>query len=252
MKNLNYGFISIYIMTKTLFGKKLLLIATITVLVSGLTLAATTFDDAEAKKPKTGTFDIKCKLAGSFMTPSEDTTLGTGVSSATGKCSKMGGVSTLGTLVPTGLPFESVVGSGVDDCIGLVSSPGGAASGKAPSMIFNKKGDSILYEVTSGKTCFLDGTGAAAPVLNPKGFCKITDATDPENLVLDPLSTQFSESWQFFDVISDPTISRFQSTGAFDNAVGDGEIHSEVSHCDRTKPLANWVISTLEATITVP
>jgi len=238
-------------MTKTIFRKKLLLIATITVLVTGLTLAAT-LNDAEARNPKTGTFDIKCKLAGSFMTPSEDFTLGTGVTSATGVCSKMGGVSTLGTLVPTGLPFESVPLSGVFDCIGLVSSPGGTASGIAPSMIFNKNGDSILYEVTSGKTCFLDGTGAAAPVANPKGFCLITDATDPENLVLDPLSTQFSESWQFFDVISDPTISRFQSTGAFDNAVGDGEIHSEVSHCDRTKPLANWVISTLEATITVP
>ena len=48
MKNLNYGFISIYIMTKTIFGKKLLMLATITVLVTGLTLAAT-FNDAEAK-----------------------------------------------------------------------------------------------------------------------------------------------------------------------------------------------------------
>lgn len=38
-------------MTKTIFGKKLLMLATITVLVTGLTLA-TTFDDAEAKKPK--------------------------------------------------------------------------------------------------------------------------------------------------------------------------------------------------------
>jgi len=231
---------------------KLLLIATITVLVTGLTLAAT-FDDAEAKqpkKPKTGTFDIKCKLAGSFMTVEEDATLGTGVISQTGKCSKMGGVSTLGTLVPTGAPFESVVESGVFNCIGLVSSAGGAASGKAPSMIFNKKGDSILFEVTSGKTCFFDGTGAAAALGTP--FCVITDATDPENLVLLPTSTQFSESWVFFDVISDPTISRFQSTGAFDNAVGDGEIHSEVSHCDRSFPLANWIVSKLEATITVP
>ena len=39
-------------MTKTIFGKKLLMLATITVLVTGLTLA-TTFDDAEAKKAKT-------------------------------------------------------------------------------------------------------------------------------------------------------------------------------------------------------
>jgi len=38
-------------MTKTIFGKKLLMLATITVLVCGLTLA-TTFDNAEAKKAK--------------------------------------------------------------------------------------------------------------------------------------------------------------------------------------------------------
>ena len=38
-------------MTKTIFGKKLLMLATITVLVTGLTLAAT-FNDAEAKKAK--------------------------------------------------------------------------------------------------------------------------------------------------------------------------------------------------------
>ena len=38
-------------MAKTIFGKKLLMLATITVLVTGLTLA-TTFDDAEAKKAK--------------------------------------------------------------------------------------------------------------------------------------------------------------------------------------------------------
>jgi len=38
-------------MTNTTFGKKLLLIATITVLVSGLTIA-TSMNDAEAKKEK--------------------------------------------------------------------------------------------------------------------------------------------------------------------------------------------------------
>ena len=69
-------------MTKTLFGKKLLMLATITVLVTGLTLA-TTFDDAEAKKAKTGEHKLKCKSNGSFFTPSA-----AGVfSSSEGKCS---------------------------------------------------------------------------------------------------------------------------------------------------------------------
>jgi len=59
-------------MTNTTFGKKLLLIATITVLVSGLTIA-TSMNDAEAKKnPPTGTHDLKCKKSiGSFFNPDD-------------------------------------------------------------------------------------------------------------------------------------------------------------------------------------
>jgi len=242
-------------MTTIIFGKKLLLIATITVLVSGLMLAAT-FDDVQAKKdkePKSKTFNIKCKLAGSFLTSSEDSTLLTGVSSGTGNCNEMGGVSTLGTLIPdvTVTPFASdpVNFPGVINCVGITSSPGGSASGEAPSMIFNKKGDSILFKST-GHQCFYDGNHD--PVALGTDYCVITDSTDPENLILDPLSIQFSESWSTFDVISDSDISRYQSTGMFDNAVGSGDIHSEVSHCDRTKPLANWFTSTLEGTITIP
>lgn len=55
-------------MTKTIFGKKLLLIATITVLVTGLTLAAT-LDDAEAKGNKiviTGTSGDEIIRLGDF------------------------------------------------------------------------------------------------------------------------------------------------------------------------------------------
>ena len=61
MKNLNRSFVSSYIMTKTIFGKKLLLIATITVLVTGLTLAAT-FNDAEATTTCTFTKDFVKKV----------------------------------------------------------------------------------------------------------------------------------------------------------------------------------------------
>ncbi len=54
-------------MTKTINGKKLLMIATMTVLVSGLTIAAS-LDDAEAKKAKTGEHKLKCKSNGSLFT----------------------------------------------------------------------------------------------------------------------------------------------------------------------------------------
>ena len=55
-------------MTNTTFGKKLLLIATITVLVSGLTIA-TSMNDAEAKKIpqlELTTSNVKKALAHSF------------------------------------------------------------------------------------------------------------------------------------------------------------------------------------------
>jgi len=51
MKSLNRIFISSYMMIKTIYGKKLLMIATITVLLTGLMLVVT-LDDAEAKGNK--------------------------------------------------------------------------------------------------------------------------------------------------------------------------------------------------------
>ncbi len=245
MKNLNYAFISSYIMTITIFGKKLLLIATITVLVTGLTLAAT-FNDAEAKKPKgpkIGTFDIKCKSSGTFMGGAEALPLGAAtVVSATGNCNAgLGTVSSVGILesddsIPT--KSDPIGFPDVFNCFGFESATAAGDTKPSPSIIFNKKGDSILFEVKDGVQCFFGPDGTTPKDPRVVGFC--------------PAGAVFSESTASFDVIFEADVSRFQSTGAFDDATGSGTITSEASHCDRSFPLANWSISTLEGTITVP
>ena len=124
MKNLNYAFISSYIMTKTIFGKKLLMLATITVLVTGLTLAAT-FDDAEAKEAKTGSHDLKCKSIGSWYNPG--LTSGLVFSSSEGKCS-----AGLGKI--TSASITEISGSETEGCITLTSVNDDFSIGKKVSL----------------------------------------------------------------------------------------------------------------------
>jgi hypothetical protein len=135
-------------MTKTIFGKKLLMLATITVLVTGLTLAAT-FDDAEAKKAKTGEHKLKCKSIGSFFTPSA-----AGVfSSSEGKCSAgLGHVSSAAV--------SSVSAPDGDGCVTLsTSDPRG-------DFVVSKKG--FLMLTSTGVQCFLDENGLP---LTAAAFC---------------------------------------------------------------------------------
>ena len=133
MKNLNYAFISSYIMTKTIFGKKLLLIATITVLVTGLMMSAS-FDDAEAKKAKTGEHKLKCKSVGSFFPPSPDV-----FSSSEGKCSAgLGHVSTA---------TISSVGTPTGGCLTLTSTGMDFAIGKKGFIMLTSTGEQCFNDV---------------------------------------------------------------------------------------------------------
>jgi len=123
-------------MTTTIFGKKLLLIATITVLVTGLTLAAT-LDDAEAKKAKTGEHKLKCKSIGSFFPPSP-----AGVfSSSEGKCSA--GLSKVSSAA------VSLAGPPVDGCVTLTSAGDDFSVGKKGFIMFT----------TTSEQCFNDVDG---------------------------------------------------------------------------------------------
>ena len=137
-------------MTKTIFGKKLLLIATITVLVTGLTLAAT-LNDAEAVKPIPNLKEkpFKCSSSGTF--DGEALTF-----SQTGKCSHMGETTISGTFIVTGLVEVEVEGI---DCVDIVS---------IDTELIAANGDIVEMSIT-GIQCFFDEDGEAvsAPVL----FC---------------------------------------------------------------------------------
>ncbi len=137
-------------MTKTIFGKKLLMIATITVLVTGLTLAAT-LDDAEAKKPNPKVKPFKCSSSGTFDGI-------TGDFSQTGNCSHMGETTTSGTFGVTG--FEDVGGI---TCVTI---------GSADTELTGDNGDTVEMSIT-GIQCFFDENGN--PV-NAGGFCGTGEA----------------------------------------------------------------------------
>ena len=143
----------ITLMTKTIFGKKLLMIATITVLVTGLTLAAT-LDDAEAKKAKTGEHKLKCKSVGSFFTPTA-----AGVfSSSVGKCS-----AGLGQVTSAAI---SLVTPSTPGCVTLTSAGDDFSVGKNGFIMFT----------TTGEQCFNDASGAPLGAAWDGFFCAGTDS----------------------------------------------------------------------------
>jgi len=223
----------------------ILRLATISVVASFLMLAVVP-GMTQAQPLGAGVIKLKCSTTGTFITPDEaDPLTAASVTSAVGNCSAgLGTVSSFGVLV----------GTGFDDthCVTFASATADSGEKPSPSIIFNKFGDSILIEIKDGVQCFFDANGDEVVLTSGIGFCEITDASDPENPVLNPLSIHFSESEADFVVISEPNISRFQSTGKFDNATGSGTTTSEASHCDRGFPLANYFESTLEGTITIP
>ena len=209
-------------MTSTIFGKKLLMIATITVLVTGLTLAATTFDDAEAKKgPPSGTKTLKCKdNIGSFTVLGP---LGPFVSSGASKCKLLShaSFSTITTWDGVTLGPSSTIG----DCI-LLTSP-------VPSYGIGKKG---FFTFTTGplEQCFLAADGITpVPVGTP--FC----------------GGIATNTW--FSTVTGP----FGITGGLIKGApvtgGGGMLTSAVNHCaGGTAPGGNSAVTTLTGTIDFP
>jgi hypothetical protein len=207
-------------MTKTIFGKRLLLIATITVLVSGLTIAAS-FDDAEAKKAKTGTHDLKCKSKiGSWFNP--DLT-GDVFSSSEGKCSAgLGKVTSASitevTLIVEGENAGCLALSPVDDL---------------PAFSMGKKG--FIEYTTTGVQCLFDETGLQIDLLATAGeadWCKIGGAH----------TSTVTGTY----AITDGLVKDTQVVG------GIGTFDSEANHCDSKAAYGNSFTTELKGTIVFP
>ena len=200
-------------MTKTIFGKKLLILSTIAIVVTGLTLVAT-LDDAEAKG-KTGTFQFKCtESEGSFFDPTVTTPL----------LISTGGHSNCTGLGPTNAAsITTVTGLGpVPNCITLATLPTADAYG------ISKKGF-ITFSMALTQ-CFFDSTGAATPTPGPL-FCAV--ATDAFTSTVTGTYTMTG------GVISGRPVM-----------AGIGTVSSTVDHCTAgVAPFANSVKTTLTGTI---
>jgi len=187
------------------------LIATITVLVTGLTLAAT-FDDAEADG-KEGVQELKCKSIGSWFNP--EFTGSIVISSSAGKCS-----AELGKV--TSAALTEVMGPNEKGCLTLstLAEPEGIIE-----FSVGKKG--FITFTTTGEQCFFDVNGAPTA---PNSFCQEggahTSTVHGEYIILDGL------------VKDTPVIG------------GSGFFVSLADHCATgTAPYGNSFTTELEGTI---
>jgi hypothetical protein len=197
-------------MTKTIFGKRLLILATIVVLVSGLMMSAS-FDDAEAKKSKTGDHKLKCKSIGSWFPPTPE---GVVTSSSEGKCSAgLGKVTSASITMITSLPDT-------DGCITLMSDPAN------PSFSMGKKGF-IMY-TTASTQCFWDETGTPT---GPSDWCA-------------PGGAHTSKVTGTYTILVDGGIVKKTSVVG-----GTGDFVSMANHCDDDAPYGNSFTTKLEGTI---
>jgi hypothetical protein len=111
----------------------------------------------------------------------------------------------------------------------LVRQPTRTRGGTAPSTIYNKKGDSILFTATA-EQCFFAADGIATA--DPLGsFCG------------GPSDAFFSTSTGPFTIVG--------RTGKFLDATGGGTITSAVSHCE-FGPFGNFGESEVTGTLVVP
>ncbi len=198
---------------KTIFGKKLLMLATITVLVTGLTLAAT-FDDAEAKKAKTGTHDLKCKSKiGSWFNQEPTDPV---FSSSEGKCS-----AGLGKV--TSAAITEIKGLTVDGCIILESAVG------LPSFSMGKKG--FIEYTTTSVQCLFDENDIAVHAAAPN-WCQVGGAH----------TSTVTGTYEITDgLVKDTPV-----------VAGSGTFVSEANHCDDEAPYGNSFTTKLEGTIVFP
>ena len=156
------------------------MLATITVLVTGLTLAAT-FDDAEAKKPNPKVKPFNCSSSGTFVA----LTSTSGTFSQTGNCSHMGKTTSEGTFT-TGDP--------VDDCLSIESTDRLTAA----------NGDIVTLE-TTGTQCFFNGAGVAIAIGDLTGFCGAA-TTDAYTSTVDGTYDIIGDDGRFTDAAGSGTI----------------------------------------------
>lgn len=223
-------------MTNTTFGKKLLLIATITVLVSGLTFA-TSLSDASAdpkvpKEPKekknhlpTGTQDFKCKESiGSFFNPLVTSPLL--ISTSEGKCNKFFGhmaSSTITTFDVDGIPSAS-------NCVNLETLDG------VDSYAIGKKGSWFTFSMKL-EQCFFESDGLTPTTAFLTGaYCDTGVSTD---------------------VFTSTVTGTYDVTGGQHNdkhgnteiTGGSGTITSSVDHCAMNNaPYGNSVVTEMTGT----
>jgi len=217
-------------MTKTIFGKKLLLMATITVLVTGLMLSAT-FNDAEAKKDKEPkepkTRELKCKdsigafVSLGFLGPTGN--WGPFVSTAESKCKSLGHAAFTTVTEISGGPGLI---TGAPNCIEIV----GAASATPDGYGISKKGF-FTFNVGPLEQCLFAANGVDPP--STAGQCGAS-----------------TDTW--FSTVTGPfVITGGLIKGAPVAAGGGGTLSSTVDHCaGDTAPGTLAVITTLTGNIT--
>ncbi len=183
------------IMTKIIDGKRLLVISTMIVLVSGLTMAAA-LDDAEAKKPNLKTKPFKGKFSGSFTTSVAGTVI-TSTATSSGIYSHLGSSTSVGTFV---VDFATFDGPG----------PGCVVVSPSASTTTAANGDNVTFDLgtVSGIQCFFDSTGAVATVF---AFCGATTDIHTSTVVTD------------YDITG--------GDGRFVGATGSGTVSSAINHC---------------------
>ena len=204
-------------MTKTINGKRLLMIATMTVLVSGLTFAAA-LDDAEAKKAKTGEHKLKCKSIGSWFNQGFTPFV---ISSTEGKCSA--GLSKV-----TSAAITEITGS-IAGCLTLSTAPG------ISDFSMGKKG--FIEYTTTGTQCFNNVDGDPLGVTWDGSFCGSSGS---------PSTSAYTSTVDGTYTITDGLVKDTPVVG------GSGTFVSEANHCDDEAPYGNSFTTKLKGTIVFP
>jgi hypothetical protein len=207
-------------MTKTINGKKLLMIATITVMLSGVMLV-TTLDNAVAdpghgnKKAKTGEHKLKCKSIGSWYNPEllDDMVF----SSSDGKCS-----AGLGKV--TSASISTVLDVTDEGCLVIKSVFDDFSMGKKGHIMFK----------TTGSQCFNDVDGVPLGATWDGTFCGSSAESAHTSKVIGTYA------------ISKGIIKDVPVIG------GLGDFVSEANHCDNDAPYRNSFTTKLEGTIVFP
>ncbi len=207
-------------MTKTIFGKKLFILATIVVLVSGLMMSAS-FDDAEAKKAKTGEHKLKCKSIGSWFNPE---LTGNVISSSEGKCSAgLGKVTSAAITTVDHTPTS-------EGCLTLSSDTG------LPNFSMGKK--SFIEYTTTGEQCFNNVDGVPLGTTWDGTFCGASGSPSTSAYTSEVIGTY---------AISAGLVKNTPVVG------GVGDFVSKADHCaGGTAPYGNSFTTKLEGTIVFP